>query len=129
MDTDKLQEPPTSTEGVDKQADGVGPSSTTKRAIQIAALSAKVQEVAQAYMSKREATPTGPSKLSPIDESAFAKEKVLNWIQQQDEDESCINLLQEMELANEDEYCYESSASIQEDLFQAIASVPQNKKE
>jgi hypothetical protein len=113
-----------------KNADGTRPSSTTKRAIQVAALLAKVQEVAQAYMTKRDSTPSGPSKLSPIDEATFAKEKVLNSIQQQDDDENCNNLLREKELAHEDEYCYESTTSIEEDLFQATASDSQvNKKE
>jgi hypothetical protein len=61
-------------------------------------------------MDRREDFATSSNKLSPISDETVAKEKVLNWIQQSVTGDSCINLLQDMELAHEDEVFFEGSS-------------------
>jgi hypothetical protein len=72
-------------------------------------LSEKVHEMAQFYLSQKEDVSPGPSKLSPIPDTMATNDKVLDWITQTTQiDNSCISLLQDMELCQEEDVIYDS---------------------
>jgi phosphatidate phosphatase PAH1 len=90
-------------------------------------LSEKVHEIAQFYLNQKGDISPGPSKLSPIPDMVAANDKVMDWINQTTQiDNSCINLLQDMELGQEEGDFYESQAQdlSQEELSAHLDPVP-----
>jgi hypothetical protein len=66
-------------------------------------LSEKVHEIARFYWKQKGDVSPGPSKLTPIPDMITANDKVVDWINQTTQiDSSCINLLQDMDLGQEE---------------------------
>uniref|UniRef100_A0ACD5W4D7 Uncharacterized protein n=1 Tax=Avena sativa TaxID=4498 RepID=A0ACD5W4D7_AVESA len=101
MDTDKKLEKSSPTPSGLKPAAVKGSSTGAPSSSSLAGLSTKVHEVASAFIEKRNCFQSA-SKLSPLENEGMEKKKVIDWINARGEDEdSCANLLREMELVQE----------------------------
>jgi hypothetical protein len=71
-------------------------------------LAEKLHEVAAAFMEKRDGFGQGSaSRLSPVMDCSTGRDKVIDWLTAAGDEDGCVNLLKEMELAqDEDDFFY-----------------------
>jgi hypothetical protein len=71
-------------------------------------LAEKLHEVVAAFMAKRDGFGQNSAiKLSPIIDCSTGRDKVMDWLTAAGDEDGCVNLLKEMELAqDEDDFFY-----------------------